>query len=93
MSFIVDAPADGWVWVDRAWWPAWHVTVDGVGQTSMTALGGQLLRVGPGRREIRMTLMPWDAALGLVAGLGAVVIALVALIVIRRHRRRPTAEA
>jgi len=40
-----------------------------------------------------MTLMPWDAALGLVAGLGAVVIALVALIVIRRHRRRPTAEA
>ena len=70
----IEAPADGYIWVDRAWWPAWSVTVDGRDVTPLRALGGQLLPVGPGRHEVALALRPWEALVGLA--FGAVVTAL-----------------
>ena len=44
----VDAPADGWVWIDRAWWPGWTTSVDGQAVETLQALGGQLVPVPAG---------------------------------------------
>jgi hypothetical protein len=75
LSAVIDAPAGGWVWLDRAWWPAWHTTVDG-GQTSVVrALGGQLIAVPAGHHTIRQWLLPWDALIGLACGVIVVAIA------------------
>lgn len=82
----VDAPADGWVWVDRAWYPTWRTTVDGREVAVARALGGRLIPVGAGRHEIREDLLPWDAALGLV--LGAMAIAAGSAWAFRRRPRR-----
>ena len=68
MTATIDAPADGWVWIDRAWWPAWHTTVDGAGASVARALGGQLVHVEAGRHVIRQWLLPWEALIGLVLG-------------------------
>jgi hypothetical protein len=66
--FTVDAPADGWIWIDRAWWPAWRTEVDGHDVTSLRAMAGQLIPVPAGRHEIRQTLVPWEALVGLALG-------------------------
>lgn len=78
-TFTVDAPADGWVWIDRAWWPAWRTTVDGVEQQPARALGGQLVHVSLGRHRIEQILDPWEARLGLAAGLVVLIVAAAAL--------------
>ena len=72
----VDAPADGWVWIDRAWWPAWRVSIDGASVQPARALGGLLVPVPAGSHELRAELVPWDAALGLGLGIGAVLVAI-----------------
>lgn len=70
--FTIDAPADGWVWIDRSWWPAWRTTVDSRGVTPLRGLAGQLIPVAAGRHEIAQTLVPWEALSGLALGLLAV---------------------
>ena len=79
LNVTIDAPADGWVWIDRAWWPAWHTTVDGVGSSAARALGGQLVHVVAGRHLIRQWLLPWEALIGLVLGVAALAITGIAL--------------
>ena len=64
----VDAPGAGWVWIDRAWWPAWDVTVDGQSVTVGRALGGLLVPVSAGSHTIVASLVPRDALLGLGIG-------------------------
>lgn len=86
-AFTIDAPAAGWVWIDRAWWPAWRTTVDSVAQEPARALGGQLVRVGAGRHRIDQALDPWEARLGLAAGVAAVV-AVAAFLLAMRLRSR-----
>ena len=71
LAATVDAPSIGWIWIDRAWWPAWHTTVDGSTTPVVRALGGQLLPVRPGRHAISQRLLPWDALIGLVLGAAA----------------------
>ncbi len=71
----VDAPAAGYVWIDRAWWPGWNVTVDGVRVRPLRALAGQLVPVDAGSHEIRLHLVPWDALVGLGAAVVATLLA------------------
>ena len=72
LAATVDAPADGWVWIDRAWWPAWQTTIDGRSVTPLRAFAGQLVPVTAGRHEIVQTLVPWEAYLGAAVGLLAI---------------------
>jgi hypothetical protein len=83
----VDAPADGFVWVDVAWWPGWRATVDGVTTTPARAIGGTLVPVTAGAHRVELALVPWDALLGLVIGLVALAAALAW--VARGRRRQP----
>lgn len=69
LAATVDAPSDGWVWVDQAWYPTWVTTVDGGSVPVARALAGQLVPVPAGRHEIRQELLPWDAGLGLTLGI------------------------
>lgn len=71
--FTIDAPAAGWIWIDRAWWPGWRTEVDGQAATALRAMGGQLVRIGAGRHVLTQSLVPWDALLG--AGLALVALA------------------
>ena len=73
----VDAPEDGWVWLDRAWYPAWRLSVDGTPVEAVRALGGQLIPVSAGQHEIRQAFVPWDALLGLAIGVIGVAAALI----------------
>jgi hypothetical protein len=72
----VDAPADGYVWIDRAWWPAWRTTVDGAPVETARALAGQLVAVPAGHHVVRQEFVPWDALVGAAFGLVALVLAL-----------------
>jgi hypothetical protein len=83
--FGVDAPAAGWVWIDRAWWPGWTVQVDGASVTTLRAVGGQLVPVTAGPHVVEERLVPWDAFLGLGAGFAAV--AAIGLLMFVRRRR------
>jgi hypothetical protein len=69
LTVEVDAPADGWLWIDRAWWPTWRTTVDGRDVESMRGLAGQLVPTAAGRHTVRQELVPWDAWVGAVVGL------------------------
>ena len=71
---LVDAPAAGWVWFDRAWWPGWRMTIDGTDAPAYEALGGQLVAVPAGRHRLVAELTLWDVKLG--AAIGVVGLAL-----------------
>lgn len=73
-AYVLDAPEAGWVYLDRAWWHAWQVTVDGIDAPVLAAAGGQLVEVPSGRHDIVTRLVPWDALIGLA--LGAIALAL-----------------
>ncbi len=81
----VNAPAAGWLWVDRSWWPAWRTTVDSVAVDADLAMGGQLVPVPAGSSVVRQVLVPWDALAGLAVG---VLAALAALGWVWRGRRQ-----
>ncbi|MEO8463106.1 MAG: hypothetical protein ABI555_07825 [Chloroflexota bacterium] len=74
--FAMDAPAPGWLFVDRAWWPAWQTTINGSSLAPSRAEGGQLFAVGGGLLMVHQELVPWDAYLGLGIGAGVLVLAL-----------------
>ena len=65
LDIRIQAATDGYVWIGRAWWLAWSVTLDGQPVTALRALGGQLVPVGPGAHDLSLRLVPWDALLGL----------------------------
>jgi hypothetical protein len=75
-SIMIDQPTAGWLFIDRAWWPGWRTTVDGVAVPTYRAMAGTLVRVPAGRHRIDQTLVPWDAIVGLLAGLLALLVAL-----------------
>lgn len=66
---LVEAPAPGWVWFDRAWWPGWRMTIDGRDTPVYEALGGQLVVVPAGRHRLVAELTLWDVQLGMAIGL------------------------
>jgi hypothetical protein len=74
-SFTIDQPVDGWVWLDRAWYPSWRTTIDGAAVPTYRAMAGTLVRVPAGSHVIEQALVPWDAGLGLLAGIVAAAIA------------------
>jgi hypothetical protein len=73
LTVEVDAPTDGWLWIDRAWWPAWRTTVDGREVESVRGLAGQLVPIAAGRHTVRQELVPWDAWAGALIGLVSLV--------------------
>ena len=73
-SIVLDAPADGYVFIDRSWWPGWQVSVDGVGVTPQRAWGGQLVPVPAGAHAVEERLVPWDAGLGALLSIGSLTI-------------------
>lgn len=81
LSLAIDAPADGWVFVDRSWWPFWSIKIDGKPASALEAWSGQLIKVSAGPHHITEVLEPLDAGVGLVVGLAT---ALVALVWVRR---------
>jgi hypothetical protein len=72
-SLQVNAPANGYVYIDRTWWPGWQVTVDGNSVAPMRAWGGQLVAVPAGAHTIEQRFVPWDAALGFLISFATVV--------------------
>jgi hypothetical protein len=84
---VLDAPAPGWVFFDRAWWPSWHVTLDGRQVPVYEALGGQLVAVPAGRHRLVADLSLDEVRQGLLVGAGGIVGA-VAWVGWPRFRRR-----
>lgn len=70
--YIVDAPSDGWVFIDRAWWPAWMTAVDGRSESAVRALAGQLVPVRSGPHEISQRLVPLEAIGSFVIGIAVI---------------------
>lgn len=68
LELLTDATEGGWVYVDRAWWIGWQPTIDGGPAATVPAMGGQLMAVPPGRHVLVLSLVPWDALLGLFLG-------------------------
>ena len=89
--FVIEAPADGWVFIDRAWWPSWQTFVDGRAVAVHRAWGGQLIPVPAGRHVVDQRLWPWEALVGLLAGFVALLVALRWARILPR-RRRPQYE-
>ena len=73
LDVVIDAPAAGWLWIDRAWWPAWRTTVDGTPIDTARGMAGQLVPVPAGASVVRQTFLPWDAILGLAIGVFAAI--------------------
>lgn len=84
-AIVVDAPASGWVFIDRAWWPSWETTVDGRPATVHRALGAHVVRVEPGRHRIVERLVPREA---LLTPLAAALLG--AALLVRRRRSATT---
>ena len=72
----VNAPAEGWLYIDRSWWPDWQVTVNGAPVHADRGLGGQLVRVPAGASVVRETFVPIDIWIGLLLGIAALAAAL-----------------
>ncbi len=92
-SFTIDQPVDGWVWLDRAWYPSWRTTIDGQAVPTYRAMAGTLIRVPAGSHVIEQALVPWDSGLGLLAGIVAVAIAVAWCLLGRRRRPTDQTEA
>jgi hypothetical protein len=75
LAVDIDAPADGWLWIDRAWWPAWRTTVDGSAVEAVRGLAGQLVPITAGRHIVRQEFVAWDALAGGLVGLVALFVA------------------
>jgi hypothetical protein len=87
LDLLIDAPTDGWIYVDRAWWPGWQTRVDGRLVEVLSGLGGQFVPVPAGRHAVHQALVPMDALVGAGMGVAAIAAALVAL---AYQRQRPT---
>ncbi len=72
-SIKVDAPAEGYVYIDRTWWPGWQLTVDGASVAPARVWGGQLVAVSAGTHAIEERFVPWDAGLGFLLTLATIV--------------------
>jgi hypothetical protein len=84
-EILVDAPASGFVFINRSWWPGWQVTLDGDPVTPYSALGGQLVPVSAGQHTVDEQMVPWDAAIGAVIS-GSSLLLIGAWLVIARRR-------
>jgi hypothetical protein len=80
----IDQPVAGWVWLDRAWYPSWRVTVDGQTVPTYRAMAGTLIRVPAGSHVIEESLVPFEVGAGLLAGIAAFAIAIAWVLLGRR---------
>jgi hypothetical protein len=93
-EMVVDAPAAGWIFYDRAWWPSWRITVDGRAVPIYEALGGQLVAIPAGRHRLVAELGLDEVRQGALIGVGGILGAAAWVAWPRfRQRRRPAARA
>jgi hypothetical protein len=83
-QLTLDATEPGWVFVDRAWWPAWRTEIDGKPVPTYRAFGAQLVSVPAGRHVLTQRLVPWEALAGLALGVLALSLAIGYTVVERR---------
>ena len=83
-SMTIDQPVAGWVWLDRAWYPSWHVTIDGQTVPTYRAMAGTLIRVPAGSHVIEESLVPLEVGAGLLAGIAAFAVAVAWVLLGRR---------
>jgi uncharacterized membrane protein YfhO len=93
LLMTVNAPAQGYVWIDRTWWPGWEATVDGQSVPTYRLWGGQLVPVPAGSHTVEQRFVPWDVLAGLGLSLFGLVTGCVALWFIRRRLRRARAQS
>ncbi|HEY7738434.1 MAG TPA: hypothetical protein VIC63_05310 [Candidatus Limnocylindria bacterium] len=91
----VTAPSDGWLFVDRAWWPSWAVSVDGTPATILEASGAQLVAVPAGTHTVVAELTLNEVKAGFGAGLVAILLGVgwAAWPAFRARRAAQSAEA
>lgn len=76
LTVAVDGPAPGYLWVDRAWWPGWSVSVDGRGVTPERAMAGMAVPLDTGRHTVELRLLPWEVFAGVASALVALAVGL-----------------
>jgi hypothetical protein len=81
----VTANQPGYLFIDRAWWPAWQMTLDGEAVTPLRALGGQLIRLPAGNHVVEEHLFLVDVLLGAVVS--AATLTILAAWFVRARRR------
>jgi hypothetical protein len=91
-EIVIDAPSEGYVWFDSAWWPSWRVTVDGAEVADYFAMGGHLVLVPSGTHTVVSELTLGEVRLGAVAGV-VVLAGAVGWAVLPDRRRRAEAGA
>jgi len=84
-SMTIDQPVDGWVWLDRAWYPSLRVTIDVQTVATYRAMAGTLVRVPAGSHVIEESLVPIEVGVGLLAGIAAFAIAIAWVLLGRRR--------
>ncbi len=89
-TFTVEAPARGWLFIDRAWWPGWRTTIDGRSVEASRAEAGQLFAADKGSLAVHQELVPWDAYLGLGIGIAVLGLALLWAVTGSARARWPT---
>ncbi|MFO1539888.1 MAG: hypothetical protein ACKOTZ_05490, partial [Chloroflexota bacterium] len=87
-TFTVSAPADGYVFIDRSWYPWWEATVDGAAAETLALWSGQLIPVPAGEHTIVQRFVPRDAQIGALISLLAFLGVMGAVLVARRERIR-----
>jgi hypothetical protein len=87
-EIVIDAPSEGFVWVDSAWWPSWQATVDGSEAVDYLALGGHLIPVPGGTHTIVSELTLREVQLGALAGVAAFAVAIGWALLPGRLRRK-----
>jgi hypothetical protein len=83
----VDSSKEGYLFIDRAWWPGWQVSVDGRPVTPLRALGGQLIPLAAGRHVVEEHLFLVDVAAGAVIT-GTTLTLLILFMLIGRRRSK-----
>jgi hypothetical protein len=75
-EIVIDAPSEGYVWFDSAWWPSRRVTVDGAEAADYFAMGGHLVLVPGGTHTVVAELTLREVQLGAFAGVVAFAVAI-----------------
>jgi hypothetical protein len=83
----VGAHSAGYLYIDRAWWFDWQITVDGQPVRPLRAMAGQLVPVPAGDHVVEEHLVLADAGIGAVVSAGTLAMLGLWFVVSRRRTR------
>jgi hypothetical protein len=81
----VEAQSAGYLYIDRAWWFSWQITVDGQPVSPFRAMAGQLVPVPAGDHVVEERLVLVDAGIGAVVSAGTLTMLGLWFVVSRRR--------